>query len=114
MSDDFDIHKIRSTNTKPDFKEIKNALINSLQIKYYLKNIHSHNLKLTLKKNDKLDSRVFYDLGFMINHVENVLKVDFQNRCVLVPRNWKEIIDYSCSIKKIKSSINRKKKKNES
>lgn len=109
MSDDFD----RTQHREPDIKEVliqKDALINSLQIKYYLKNIHKQNLKYKLINNGEFDNRIFYNLSFMIVQIENELNVNLDDQCVKVPRNWKEIIDFRCSIAKIKSFLNKSKK----
>lgn len=109
MSEDFDSTQHR----EPDIKELlirKDALINSLQIKYYLKNIHKQNLKYKLINNGEFDNRIFYNLSFMIVQIENELNVNLDDQCVNVPRNWKEIIDFRCSIAKIKSFLNKSKK----
>lgn len=92
---------------------INYPLINSLQIKYFLKNIHSKNLsKYKFKEDPDYNTKIFRDLGYMISEIEKHFNINLNNRTVRVPRNWREVIEYKCSVSKIKSFVNKSKLKN--
>lgn len=98
---------------KPEIKT--DALISSLQIKYFLKNIHNQNIKKFVWKNNdgnELDkTKIFHDFNFMVSEIEKHFSIDLNSRTVKVPRIWKEIIEYRCSMSKIQSFINKTKNK---